>query len=367
MMPRLRTAAAITALAGLTLAAIWFVLPSLGAANALAGVQQAMGRVKSVTFDATTRISDHPERKIRVLILGADLSRLELPDGDVAIANRKEDRSVRLKHGEKKAVVVEGFVDPEKPVDMYERIRNARSRTARRVEKLTVDGKVLDGFQFTENGKTTRVWVNPETELPVRIESTEPLPLGGQVVNVATNFVFDAELDPALFSTKPPADYAVETRVIPKRSPEELKNDETLLVIEPEVGFGPVPFGASQDQVIQRLGKPDRKETTRGGEALHYDSRGFKVYLDLQGRFATARCVFYPDRAAPVARSFQGKTDKGIKIGSSYKELVEAYGPADFENVQVKERTMQYGTLPGMDFHLVDDKVTEMSFWWKSG
>jgi len=366
MMPRLRTAAAIIVLVGLTTAAAWFVLSSVGAASALAGVQQAMSRVKSVTFDATARISDQPERKMKVLILGADLSRLELPDGDVAIADRKKDRSVLLKHREKKAVVVEGFVDPEKPVNVYDRIRNARSCGAKRVGKRTVNGKALDGFQLTEDGRTTRVWIDPETELPARIESTEPLPGGGQVVSVGDNFVFDAELDPSLFSTTPPADYAIETRVAPKRSAEGVRTYETLLVIKPEVGLGPVHFGVSEDQVIQGLGKPDRRETTPGGEALHYDSRGFAVYLDPQGRFATVKCVFYPDRTAPVARSFQGKTDKGIKIGSSYKAVVEAYGPADYGELEGKKRRMQYGTLPGMDFYLVDDKVTTITAWWKS-
>ena len=108
----------------------------------------------------------------------------------------------------------------------YAGMREYPAERATKVPNRILGGKEAAGFQFVEKierpewtATTTKTyWVDPRTKLPVRIE-TQFRPTNPMVVDtdwVESDFVFDAPLDVALFSTDPPAGYH---KAVPHKPP----------------------------------------------------------------------------------------------------------------------------------------------------
>jgi outer membrane lipoprotein-sorting protein/chaperonin cofactor prefoldin len=104
------------------------------------------------------------------------------------------------------------------PADFYELIRTIPSHSATQIGDRVINGQKCIGFLVERtqvDGRKSETWsrtywVDAQSKLPVEIEtsfrSNEPQSL--DVDTVYSNFVFDAELDRALFSTDPPEGYA---------------------------------------------------------------------------------------------------------------------------------------------------------------
>ncbi len=99
-------------------------------------------------------------------------------------------------------------------LNFYDLIREV-PKDAKRFDERVIDGKKLDGFSVEKNldqeqdtDRWKRVyWVEPDTKLPVRIETSYDSedPTRYWTKWVLSDIVFDADLDPKLFSTDPPA------------------------------------------------------------------------------------------------------------------------------------------------------------------
>ena len=98
-------------------------------------------------------------------------------------------------------------------VDFFKRFRAVPAEATQRLPKRKIDGKDAIGFRSVDkrdDGTWTRTyWVHPESKLPIQIitefkSAKEGL---GSSRWVKDHFVFDAELDDALFSTETPAGY----------------------------------------------------------------------------------------------------------------------------------------------------------------
>jgi hypothetical protein len=121
----------------------------------------------------------------------------------------KTQTILNLKSGEKTT----HDISPDRTVDFYARITNLPANATTRLGEIVVKGKTLVGFQSVEqvgSARWTRTyWVDPQTKMPNRID-VEWRNQNGAVTSVtADDFVFDAELDPALFKTEPPDGYTV--------------------------------------------------------------------------------------------------------------------------------------------------------------
>ena len=102
-------------------------------------------------------------------------------------------------------------------VNFYRKIREVPAEKAKKLPERTIAGQVAAGFQIVERNErpagtdtwTGTYWIDPRTKLPLRIEfsrrSTDPTMADSE--SILTDFVFDAPLDEALFSTNPPAGY----------------------------------------------------------------------------------------------------------------------------------------------------------------
>lgn len=146
----------------------------------------------------------------------------------------------------------------------------------------------------------------------------------------------------------------------PEESP--AASDEVWQVV-PLEGVGPVKFGMSRKEVIKQLGPPDRDEA--GARVDYRESRGLYVLLCPGSGVCMIDCwsKAFPTAAAELT-TFSGKTDKGIGMGASRKQVIAAYGEPDKES-EISSReigvlvALRYERLKAQ-FTLREDKLVRI-------
>ena len=382
----LRIAAGVVVLAGITTVVSWLMPADVGPSIAFADVQEQLAKVKSVSFTLINRTTGKPETKTYVRILEGNRSRVELPNNEIHIFDFKKRRMLRLDTQKKKADLTTGmnFKGIRNALDQFLGISKMESIGDLPDKKIT--GKTAKGFVVDERGQKVKVWIDPDTKLPLRMEmvnsSTQIIAGVKQEIEVheiLTDFVYDKKFDENLFDTTPPADYVVNTIRIPNLTPKQLKKDAELVII-PKVGFGPAKFGMSTQEVIQHLGKPEEiKEieapdgiirteadlkNTVTFQSLRYRSRGFRISIHPTQGFRSVSFQTHP-KNAPIGRTFQGKTKEGIGMGASQEEIIKAYGPPSYEQSNQTQNGKTTLTRldyldPILSFTLRDDKLVTM-------
>ena len=128
----------------------------------------------------------------------------------------------------------------------------------------TFNGRVLDGFSGTMGFEglkhvPAKVWVDPMTKLPVRIEVIIERGWATETTVIYDNIQFDLPLDDSLFVLTVPPGYRVIENVgvtraqldaMPQATPAQLAQ----LVIKPKWGMGTLPFSANREQIVKVLG-----------------------------------------------------------------------------------------------------------------
>ena len=156
---------------------------------------------------------DGKVRKTHLRLVGADKMRSEshFPDGDTTVIFNG-NRLLQLNLTAKTAI--EGALPPGKLITALESLEQLRAlvdKDARSLGEKVLDGVQAKGFEVIKNGRKITFWANAKTGDPVRIEYPiiEIPPPHGPVLQVLTDFKFDEEFDPALFSVDVPEGYAV--------------------------------------------------------------------------------------------------------------------------------------------------------------
>lgn len=219
-------------------------------------------------------------------------------------------------------------------LDYYDMFRQLSAAASTPVDEYTDQaGKKYPGF----SGKTalkigkakwnveTKLWINPKSKLPVRLEirPTE----GPKWVLLVEQIEFDVPLDDAIFDMTIPHDYAIVGISEDQLEPPLSKQQAAKLTIVPGVGIGDVKFGMSREQIVAVLGEP---EFTMHGVYLTYPSKGLQLVLVGHEPDKLGLIIANPSDAASLTRNeFPGQTDNGIRIGSSVEEVRDAYGEPD--------------------------------------
>ena len=93
-------------------------------------------------------------------------------------------------------------------------IRSIQGRKDVATASVALNGRSAIKYQLVEQGKTTVVWIDPETKLPVRIEQeVESRNANMRKMKwIYTGFEWDISIQDAdlFFSTDPPKGYAFE-------------------------------------------------------------------------------------------------------------------------------------------------------------
>ncbi len=331
-----------------------------GGSAAFADLQEQVGKTRTLTLDLVHVEDGREVRQERLFLLAPSVLRAEQPGGEVAITDYQQRRALLLNPPRKEARLIEGLALSLPHV--YDMLRNAPKDAVRRLPDEKLDGKRVSCYvvPFGQGAQKqeAKVWADPATGLPVRLEFAGQDEKGRDVRQVARNLVFDAKLDPALFSLTPPDGYRVEKMgqaVLPAAPADK---EQSAPVVTPLVGIGPAQFGMKQEQLVAALGQPDAIEGR--GTVLSYLSRGYSLTVSPARGLLMITCVSQATFATKV-RDFAGTTKQGIKIGSSLQDLEKAYGKPDaVEANGPATRYVRYQGL-GLEFTLYDDKVVQFS------
>jgi len=126
--------------------------------------------------------------------------------------------------------------------------------------------------------------------------------------------------------------------------------------IEPGVAVGSIRAGMPVQEVIARLGKPERQTAN----ALEYTRRGFAVMPNSEGLVQVVMCGDVTGLGGPLVKAFNGRTKEGIGLTSSRQDVVKAYGEPDVdEKLRGGTESMRYNSL-GITFTLEAGKVYHM-------
>jgi outer membrane lipoprotein-sorting protein len=213
-------AAAVT-LAAIVGGSLWFAGGET--AYAFADVIEKIQKAESVVFNNRQRIGDQKEMDF-IWYMQGDRIRMELPGLLVLIGDLKQRRSLQLDLTRKTARPHElhkdaarGFMNP------VQQLRQLTPKDAKRTGREKLNGRDVDVYRvekidlFGAKGKgEMKIWVNPETMLPVRIELKMHTRLGAKPTDpfdtffTLENFSWNERLDASLFDLEVPKGFRIE-------------------------------------------------------------------------------------------------------------------------------------------------------------
>ncbi len=314
-------------------------------------VQDALRQVRSVSYTVTTtgwKNQPWPDPHIvKCMALEPGQMRTET-EGEVQITNAQLGRFIRIQHKDRRVAIRPLYPTKDgtsSPFDDFsQRLRNIPAAATQHGNEHEVDGRHVVTFIWHIEDADHVVDVDAVTKLPIRMDVSRGKIGDKEIREVFSDFVFDAPLDEALFSVKPPEGYAVEERVPDPSNDSYPEKDAATLIVSPG-NFGPVKSDMKAEEIIQLLGKPDwisKAEIaalpvpkpsvvnkTGTVETLEYDSRGFQLTILPSGGL-TISC-FNQARSGPLVRDFVGQTKEGVKLGASREEILSKYGKPEMD------------------------------------
>ena len=125
------------------------------------------------------------------------------------------------------------------------------------------------------------------------------------------------------------------------------KKNEEPMKIEPGIGIGKVAFGMTAKEVQSVLGKPDYTDEN----CISYDGLGLSIYI-FRGFVKGITCIGIS--GDPDVKPCTARTSKGIGIGSTREQIIEAYGKPTSDDRNI----LKYESI-GATFMVSEDGMTE--------
>jgi hypothetical protein len=141
--------------------------------------------------------------------------------------------------------------------DVRQQIRAAIDGPQNDVKTLgqrSIDGRAAVGFRLRVSERAMTVWADPETALPIRVESTSGF-AQPKSQHVLTDFRFNVDIDESLFSLEPPAGYTVQKADMDASTPQEQDFIEMLRLYCAEQGSGLFPPTLAFDEIEKGITK----------------------------------------------------------------------------------------------------------------
>jgi hypothetical protein len=128
------------------------------------------------------------------------------------------------------------------------------------------------------------------------------------------------------------------------------------IVVEPNQSVGAIEAGMTVQQVIAKLGEPQR----RTANALEYTHLGFAVMPGPDGVVQVVMCGDVTGINGPFTKVFTGRTKEGIGMNSTREQVLKAYGePTEAKKMVGGLESLQYQGL-GITFTLEGGRVHHM-------
>jgi outer membrane lipoprotein-sorting protein len=240
--PVSRVAAAVVSILAVTGIVLW--LHSGGATLAIADFVKPILEAKTAKYKMTYERDGHPQKTSVVMVLAPcrirEESTWELP-GEISarivmIQDLQRGKILSLDTKNKTATVYAWNNMPEGmgSANWFDGVRRYLLDPRIKREPLgekEIDGQRVVGYRhggYSSSGQVMNVWGDPETGLPVRIETIEQRS-GKEMKVTMSDFVFNVDLDESLFSVEPRPGYTLQHIRMDSSLPEEKDLINTLL------------------------------------------------------------------------------------------------------------------------------------------
>lgn len=358
---------------------------SRSGSRVFAQVQDSVANMKSVQFRLKTFSGGTATSSYLVAFVSPDFIRAQGTD-EVHILNNSESKVMNLALSQQKAEirpVYDHASVSRRVMGAYSQLFESRTPANTEVAEQVIEGQKVLKFLMSFDGGNAVVLADAVTRLPIHMEVDRGKDSNGKPIReVIDQFVFGESLDPAIFAIEAPDGFDVdEMKAIPPG-----ENTDTY-VVSPDSGLGPAQFGISTTEVIAIFGQPDTIVTgdamevvvdgegpnlvpdlTPGGntrsvpanpkytiDELRYDSRGVRLTVSSKDGLTRIRC-FDELAKGPNSRRFLGKTPENISIGSSWDEVLAAYGEP---STMLEKKAAMYSN-PSWHFDFRDGKLVSM-------
>jgi outer membrane lipoprotein-sorting protein len=320
---------------------------------AFADVQKRVEATKSIHLKGTTK-EGGVEQAMEMWITTDGRVRME-DEERVMVVDTAKARMVSWSSKKKESLQVDSYHSPI-PQNLYQVFRDLRKDSIRKLPAELLSGKRTEVFAARLGSDSAavewKVWVDPQSQLPVRLELTSP---DGKHRTIISSVAFDGPIDEALFKLESPEGFKVTK--IEGGKPSPASNDLLKLQAKPTVGLGPVTFGMSKDDVIKLLGQPDKID--QRGMSLDYLSRGYTILVHPVRGVMFINCISQKLFIVKV-RDFAGETAEGIRLGSSLEDVKKAYGDPSATEDNMGTLYIRYNKL-GLEFVVALDRVMQIT------
>ncbi len=196
---------------------------------AFADLIEPIMEARSATFKITVEMKDQKPQTFNAMVQEPNKMRQEMHGGAVNICDLQEGKMVTLMPMQKMAIVINMQKMPkdQAPTNYFSELQGCLSEAEDNPDvkreslgEKEFDGRKAIGYRITASAQTAVIWSDAKTALPIRVETTMKSFPDTKVI--MSDFAFDVDLDPELFSLDIPKDYTVhESEVNPQPPTEE--------------------------------------------------------------------------------------------------------------------------------------------------
>jgi outer membrane lipoprotein-sorting protein len=260
----------------------WFMIGGGSSNIAFADVAKALDDLRTATYDTTMEMKNPIDgttitTTMKGFFLAPSRERVEMSlsmgaakdaGSSIMILDHQAMKGLTLAPEQKLATTIDlsKIKKPSGASNPFEMVRqlvhDGSSNAAENVESLgkkPIDGRVAVGFRTQGNMADQTFWADPQTARLVRIEVDFP---DGSGHGVMSNFRYDMELDPSLFSLQPPAGYTVNNTDAKMPVENDLVNI-LRLIAEHNDGTFPDAIGMSNKEFYHAIQAAAKSETEK--------------------------------------------------------------------------------------------------------
>jgi hypothetical protein len=103
------------------------------------------------------------------------------------------------------------------------------------------------------------------------------------------------------------------------------------LLIQPGIGLPQIQLGQKVEEVIERIGKPD-KIVGKFPDAYFLIYRSQGIDLDFGKRGGKLKAIFFYREGVESHKGSKAKTDKGIRLGDTRSKVLKIYGEPAYKS-----------------------------------
>ena len=204
----------------------WLMVIDRTADTTFAAVIEKVHQAKSVTCSYRRTSADRVESASKLYIREGAI-RNEVPGHGVLIFDLKQKKAIMLDE-RSKVVAFPSLRTGAAIPNPLEQLRSLKLEGAERIGEETLDGRKTAVYElkgvdllentYGENDADIKLWVDPQTQLPVRLIIFAPKSQTDRYAEFS-DFRWNEELDPSLFSLEVPEGYTVQKEPLVQPKP----------------------------------------------------------------------------------------------------------------------------------------------------